>query len=262
MSRKFSRPGGALEPSALLVTLLLVASPGCSRENTQAAVPAPRYQSDGSVHLSSKEREALGLAVAPATKGHLPYVALRYGRVQARPGGDAVVVAPVTARVAEPARVQPGATVAAGAVLLEVEPQLAASERISLGVQGEELAGQIESTRRELETLKAEAARAKELAQASFLSTEKLQQAETSVTTTQARLSALLRAQEVQVQGRTHRMAVRAPVAGTVVSLTVPPLGAVVQPGDELARLVTPGPHWVEVLMPPEEPVADSYEVA
>lgn len=246
-----------LPAAALLLTLALA----CARQEEEGRAPASRLQANGSLRLSEQERAALGLIVAPAEEGRLPDVALRYGKVQARPGEEAVVVAPVTARIGQPARVQPGDTVASGAVLLEVAPQLGASERISLGVQGAELSGQIEAARRELETLKAEAERARELAKASFLSAEKLQQAETAVATAQSRLTALLRAQGVQAQGQAGAMPVRSPVAGAVVSLTAT-LGAVVQPGDELARVVKSGPRWVELSVAPEEPPGVSYEVA
>ncbi len=218
--------------------------------------PAPA----GAVRLSEQQQRALGLELVVAREGDLPDVSLRFGRVRARLGEDALVVSPVAGRIDRPAPVALGESLVAGATLLEIVPVLGAGERVSLGVQGAEIEGQIESAARELAARQAEAARDRELAKDQIVSAERLQRAETAVATTRARLDALRRARGLQARGEGGAIALRAPVAGTVVALDAP-VGAVVRAGDTLARILRPGPRWVDVAVPPDDLVGTRYEV-
>lgn len=250
-------------PLALFLVLFAI---GCGESESMReeramkdAVPQ-RLQADGTVRLSPEDRAGLGLVVAPAAEGDLPDVALRFGRVRSRPEDEALVIAPFSAQVRAPLTTL-GAAVAAGDALVEVAPVLAAGERVSLGVQSADIVGQIQAAERELATQQAEAARARELARSEIVSTAKLQAAETTVATTQARLSALRKAQGLQARGgEGGALTLRAPIEGTVAALDTT-VGALVSQGAVLARILRTGPRWVDVDVPPTDPAGEGYEV-
>src|SRR5207244_5146272 len=104
-----------------------------------------------------------GLAVAPANEGDLADSSLRFGHVLSPPANEAQVVAPVTGRIVRAPRVQLGAPVRAGSTLLDLIPSLDTPDRISIGTQSAERAGQIEAAERELTKAEADAARARAL---------------------------------------------------------------------------------------------------
>lgn len=226
----------------------------------KAAVPK-RVQPDGTIKLSDTDRAALDLTVAPAVEGEIPDVVVRFGRVRPMLGEETLIVSPVAGRISRPAAVQLGTPVNAGAALLDVVPVLGAAERISVNVKGAEIKGQTEATGRELATQQAALERARELAKSKIVSEAKLQEAETAVAITRARLEALKRASNVQSAGEGAPITLRAPTAGTVVTLNAS-VGAVVQQGDLLVRVLKPGPRWIDVSVAPSEPIGERYEVA
>ncbi|HET9598492.1 MAG TPA: HlyD family efflux transporter periplasmic adaptor subunit [Anaeromyxobacteraceae bacterium] len=226
----------------------------------KAAVPQ-RLQPDGTVKISEADRAALDLAVAPAAEGDLPDVAVRFGRVRPGSGDEILVVSPVAGRIARPPAVLLGAPVKASAALLEVVPVLSASDRISVAVRGAELRGQIDAARRELAAQEAALERTRGLAGARIVSDARLQEVETSAATTRARLDALERAARVQREGEGTPITLRAPAAGTVATVNAS-VGAVVQQGDLLVRLLRSGPRWVDVAVAPSEQPGQRYEVA
>lgn len=225
----------------------------------RAAVPI-RTQSDGTIRLTEQDRAAAGLVVIAAAEGDLPSVEVRFGRVRARTGEVALVVAPMSGRIARAPVVQLGAVVATGDAIVEVVPVLGTADRISIGVQGAQLDGQILGATAELATRQTEASRARALAGAS-MSAERVQQAELAVATTRDRLEALRRARGASsaVQGTPAML--RAPASGTIVSLTTV-VGAVVQPGETLATILLPGPRWIDVSVPTDDPSGTAYQVA
>lgn len=226
------------------------------------ATAAPqRLQPDGTLRLTDADRRALGLAVTEAVAEDLPDVTLRFGRVRARWGDEALVVAPVSGRITSAPTATLGAPVAAGATVVQITPTLATAERISMDVQGAQFQGQIEATARELATREAEAVRARELARGAIVSAERLQQAELAVATTRARLQGLERSRGAQTQGEHAAVALRAPAGGALVALDAS-LGALVHAGDVVARILRPGPRWVDVATSADDPTGDGYEVA
>jgi membrane fusion protein, multidrug efflux system len=226
----------------------------------KTAVPQ-RLQPDGTVKLSEADRAALDLAVAPAAEGDLPDVAVRFGRVRPGAGDEILVVSPVAGRIARAPAVLLGAAVKASAALLEVVPVLSASDRISVAVRGAELRGQIDAARRELAAQEVTLDRARKLAGPKIVSEARLQEVETSTATTRARLDALVRAARVQREGEGVPVTLRAPAAGTVATLNAS-VGAAVQQGDLLVRLLRSGPRWVDVADAPSEQPGQRYEVA
>lgn len=254
---------GSLTRALLLAALLLTActeSEAEREERAMAAAVPQRLQADGTVHLSEADRTALDLRVEEVAQGTLPDARVRLGRVLARPGDEALLVAPVSARITSVAAIAIGSDVANGATLVEVIPVLAAGETVSLNVQTAELEGQLRGAERELVLREATAARARELSTSVIISTQAREEAETAVETTRARVEALRRARAMQLSGGASQLALRAPIAGRLVALDVA-LGAVVRPGDVLARVLRGGSRWVDVSVSPDDPVGASYEV-
>ncbi|TAK34702.1 MAG: HlyD family efflux transporter periplasmic adaptor subunit, partial [Lysobacteraceae bacterium] len=171
-----------------------------------------------------------------------------------------LLVAPVSARITSVASIAIGSDVASGATLVEVTPVLAAGETVSLNVQTAELEGQLRGAERELALREATAARARELSASVIISTQAREEAETAVETTRARVEALRRARAMQLSGGASQLSLRAPIAGRLVALDVS-LGAVVRPGDVLARVLRGGSRWIDVSVSPDDPVGASYEV-
>ena len=225
----------------------------------QGAVPQ-RLQPDGSIKLTPEDKTALALVVSPATEGDLPDSVLRFGRVLSPPASEGQVVAPVTGRIVRAPAVQLGSNVRAGASLVDIMPVLDTPERISVGTQSAEREAQIEATQREIAKAEADAARARELSP-QIVSAAKLQEAETLVATLRARLEGLRNASTASAQAQTRLVAVTAPIAGTVSALNVT-VGALVNRGDVLAQIVTGGPLWIDLSVPPDDPVSDGYQVA
>lgn len=250
----------------LAAIVLLSAASACTqgeaeREDKAMAAAVPRRLSaDGTVKLSDADRAALGLRVERAVEGVLPDARLRLGRVLARPGDEALLVAPVAARVAAVPPVAIGSEVTAGTTLVEVTPVLDAGETVSLKVQTADVEGQLRAAERELAQKEAAAARARELSTSAIVSTQALEEAETAAAMTRARVEALRRARAVQLSGGTSRAPLKAPIAGRLASLDVA-LGAVVEPGDVLARVLRTGARWIDIAVSPDDPVGAAYEV-
>ena len=249
-----------------VVTLLSLATLACGDSESareakamQGAIPQ-RLMPDGSIHLTPQDKTALGLAVAPATEGDLPESVLRFGRVLSPPAGEGQVVAPVTGRIVRAPVVQLGSTVRAGATLVEILPVLDTPERIAVGTQSAEREAQIEAAERDLAKAEADEVRARSLSP-QIVSAAKLQEAETVVATTRAHLEGLRNARTASAQAETRLVPVTAPISGSVFALTMA-VGAQVNRGDVLAQIVTAGPLWIDVSVPPDDPVSDGYELA
>lgn len=225
----------------------------------QGAIPQ-RLRPDGSVQLTPQDRIALGLVVASAAEGDLPESVLRFGRVLSPPASEGQVVTPVTGRIVRAPAVQLGSTVRAGATLVEIMPVLDTPERIAVGTQSAERQAQIEAAERDLAKAEADAARARSLSP-QIVSAAKLQEADTIVATTRARLEGLRNARTASGEAQTRLVPVTAPIGGTVFALNVA-VGGLVNRGDVLAQIVTGGPLWIDVAVPPDDPVSDRYEVA
>ena len=248
------------------VALLSIGVFGCGDSESareakamQGAVPQ-RLRPDGSIQLTTQDRTALGLLVSSATEGDLPDSALRFGRVLSTAADQGQVVSPVTGRVVRAPAVQLGATVRAGSTLVEIMPVLDTPDRIAVGTQAAEREAQIEAAERELGKAEADAARARTLSP-QIVSAAKLQEAETLVATTRARIEGLRNARTASAQAQTRVVPVTAPIGGTVSALHVA-VGALVNRGDVLADIVTGGPLWIDLSVPPDDPASDRYEVS
>lgn len=253
-------------PRLAVVVLLAIGAFGCGESESareakamQGAVPK-RLRPDGSIQLTAEDKTALGLVVSAATEGDLPDSALRFGRVLSTAADQGQVVSPVTGRVLRAPAVQLGATVRAGSTLVEIMPVLDTPDRIAVGTQSAEREAQIEATERDLAKAEADAARARTLSP-QIVSAAKLQEAETLVATTRARIEGLRNARTASAQAQTRLVQVTAPMGGTVSALNVA-VGALVTRGEVLAEIVTGGPLWIDLSVPPDDPASDRYEVS
>jgi membrane fusion protein, heavy metal efflux system len=258
-----TRCGDAARVVVLAVSLLLAACGGQSEEAREAeamkAAAPNRIQPDGSITLTDVDRTALGLLVQSAVETDLPNTTLRFGHVVSPPANEAQVVSPVTGRITQPPRVQLGMAVRQGAALLEVQPTLDTPERITVGTEAAVRQGDIEAAQRELEKAEADLARARSLSP-QIVSAAQLQQAETAAATARARLGGLQNARTAEGTARTQPVPVSAPISGAVAELTVT-VGSSVNRGDVIARIVRPGPLWIDVSVPPDDSIGDRYEV-
>ena len=249
---------------ALTIVIAIAACGDSEQEREEAAMASAvphRLQADGTIVLSDADRKALDLAIEPATDGVLPDTAIRFGAVRARAEDEAVIVAPVAARVVSRFPVALGDTVTAGQPLLDVQPLLGVGERTSIAVQGADLDAQIAVAQNELTARATELARTRGLAADKLVTTAALQNAEAAATTAKARVDGLRNARAVQGRsGATGAVTLRAPLDGTIASFDAM-IGSVVEPATPLARIVRAGPRWIDVGALPEDPKGDSYEI-
>jgi len=257
---------GRASSAAVTALVCVIVSVSCGGESeatreaeAMTSATPNRVQVDGSIRLTDDDKAALGLEVQSATEAELSNAILRFGRVVSTPANAAQVVSPVTGRISRPPRVQLGQVVEAGAPVVDVQPSLDVPERISVGTQAAQRQGDIEAAQRELTKAEADAERARALSP-QVVSAAQVQQAETAVATARARLEGLQAARSAETTERTQTVTVTAPMAGAIADLTTS-VGALVNRGDVLARILRPGPLWVDVSVPPDEPVGDHYEV-
>lgn len=247
----------------VVFSLFLSCNSESEAEREEAAISKAlpkRLQANGSIQLSPEDIKALSLLVEPASEGELAEVIPRYGIVKVRPGEEAQLMSPVSGKLQKPPTVALGAFVTEGTPLLEVTPVVGAAESITFSAQRADIEGQIKAAEIELANQKIDAERQRELAKSGLVSAKEVSTAETLVATTSARLDALRRARVVQSGGTGAAITLKAPVSGTIVSLDTS-VGEVVSPGLALIRIVTPGPRWIDVSVPPGEPSGEGYEV-
>lgn len=246
----------------LLISALVACDDSEARREAEvlAAAEVVRARPDGTIHLSDADRKILDLEMVSAVEGILPNTRLRFGVVRARLRDEAVLVSPIAGRVRHLPAAVLGQHVDLDTPVFGVAPVLGTAERVNIGVQGADIRGQITALQGELTFREAEASRARELAGPKIISAAKLQEAETAVGTARARLAALQQARGQQVRGQSGEVVVTAPLAGNVVSVEVS-VGALVHAGDVLARVLQPGPRWIDLAVEPGEPAGDAYAV-
>ena len=247
-------------PVRLLLSAVVLLA-GCGdHEPSKDASQTNRTQRDGSVRLTNAEQSVLGIEFESVRERSLPDSAIRYGRVTAPPENDTRIVAPVDGTIRRVARARIGDTVPAGALIVELTPRMTEAEHVALRVQTADYQSQIAGTREDLALREAEARRARALAKDGLISAADLQETETTLATTRAKLDGLERANQAQDTAQHAPASVTAPGSGVLAELN-DSLGAAVASGDLIARLVSAGPRWLDVAVSPEEAVGMAYEV-
>lgn len=249
--------------AALRALALALALPwlGCEtrreEEEEEEAPARVRLDERGRVVLTAKERKTLGLETAVAAQGVFTSSALRFGHVVARPQEDVLVTAPITGRLTK-ANVDLGATVAAGRALVTLEPLVDAASRATLEAQRRELAGQIQGARAQVGAKRADLSRVTTLVTSGLATQAERAQAEATLTAEGARADSLVRASGELQRMTGGRLELRTPVPGVVATLSTE-VGAVIQQGTVVARIVRAGPRWIDVAVPPGDPIGSEY---
>ncbi len=253
--------GPRLSRLALLFILALAVT-GCgigSGEEEEGSVRAGRLDGSGKIILLPGEQEALGLETAAAVQGVLTTSALRFGKVSARPQEDALVAAPVTGRLLAQA-LAIGARVSPGDLLLTLEPLVDTASGVALEAQRRELQGQIEGAVARVEARKAELKRVSTLLSSGLATDAETAQARAELTAEEARVESLRRAGKELARATGGRLELRAPVAGVVAAL-ITDSGSQIEQGTALARIIQAGPRWIDLAVPPGDPVGNEYRV-
>jgi RND family efflux transporter MFP subunit len=224
------------------------ASPGglVAAEGVSGEASGPAHQE---TTFLKEQQWRIAFATAPATNGSLHRAVKGIARVTPSAGGAVELTAPLDGAVSAASWPYVGLDVAVGATLLAVAPRVA-SERSLAEIESVEA-----SLAAELGTAKARLDRLQQLALVEAASRRQVEEAQTLVTSLEARLSAARRDLETvnAVRGSGaggERVAVRAPFAGRIAAVYVSP-GQAVTAGQALARVIRVRPVWIEVALPP-----------
>lgn len=251
--------GRASSAVAAVVAALVASACGSAHDASPPEGASESAHDDGALVLSDAEQHAIGLTVDEVTEEALPAVHTRFGRVLAHSGDEAVLVAPVTARIIGITSAPLGTAVAEDTVLVTAVPIVGAADSVALASAAAELSGQLRTAEEELTLRQATLTRARSLSTTAVVSPQAVDEAATSVETTQAQVDALRRATSIRARGG-RTLTLLAPRAGVLVAIDAV-LGSVVQPGDVLARVVASGARWVDIEVPTDEAIGTSYEV-
>lgn len=239
--------------------LVILASSGCSagREETGGGAARKRVDDQGRVVLTVEERGTLGLETEVARAGSLTTSVLRFGKVVARSQEEALVVAPVTGRLVEP-KLGLGARVSSGDEVAVLEPLVDTGSRASLEAQIRELQGRIEGAEAQAAAKRSDLKRVETLVASGLATEADRAQAQATLDSEKALVESLRRASAELSQMTVGRLALHAPVSGVVASLLMD-TGSLVQQGVVVARIVQSGPRWIDIAVPPGDPVGNSY---
>jgi membrane fusion protein, heavy metal efflux system len=211
---------------------------------------------DGSIRLTAEQIRTNNIQTSVAAEEDIAPGISVPGRVKPRAGGESGVFAPFAGRlVADPARVpRPGSEVRDGQLLGEVEQIFPASERLQITATSLQLQTGIDQSRQELDLSRKELDRARQLYEGGAIPLKQLQTAEFNVGQAQSKLDGTERAKAayddaVVQQSEQRRTPIRAPIAGTVVSVDLV-AGQQVDPAKSLLTIVDTSALWVELAVP------------
>jgi membrane fusion protein, heavy metal efflux system len=253
-----------ISPLAVVMVSALTAA-SCSRSNEEegeqpVAEARSRVDPQGRVVLNEAERQALDLATIAVERKTLETIALRFGKVGARPQEEALVVAPVTARLAAPPAITLSSQVKAGVELLQLVPLVDSASRADLGAQRRELQGQAIGARARVQALESELERTTTLVASELATEADRMRAQAELSAERARLESLNRASGELARVTQGKLVLRAPVSGQLVQLQSD-VGAPVEQGAVIARILQRGPRWVDVAVAPGDEIGTSYRV-
>ncbi len=220
---------------------------------TQAALAAPPPPDGPPAIAYLKEQQWVSDFATSLAQPETMRTAVRAAAtVVATAGGEVVLAAPSAGRLVTDRLPQIGDRVAKGALLAHFEPHLASLEDRS------QLQQQLIEARAAEEAAVAEHARAERLLSERAVPARRVEESARALTvargqlsSAEARLAQRDRALKSAGPGATdHAFELRAPISGTIVSLTATP-GAAYEAGAELVRLVRTTPVVIEAQLPP-----------
>ncbi len=239
---------------------ILASSCAWSGEEEDEHGPAPmRVDGNGNVLLSAAERHTLDLQLTTAEVGAVTQTKLRFGHVLAPPSSDVRIIAPIDGRISA-VDVALGDPVAAGALLMTLEPLPDAASRANSSARRSELRGRTTAARAAVRAAQIDRDRVASLLQSQLATPAQMAQAEAALVAEQATVSSLLHAGGELAQLTDGSVPIRAPGSGTLVEL-VSNVGTMVRRGDLLARQLEPGRRWVDLAVSPDDAEGTSYVV-
>ena len=202
----------------------------------------------GRIAFLKEQQWTIDFGTSEATVRELRASLRVFGRIEARPEGDATVRAPVDGRIVEGAFPVIGAHVERDATIASLAQRLDAADRASLDLalaSARMDVAQAERERGRLDALRAAGA----IPERRVLEAQHVQdEARAALTAAARRLSLFERALR-SGGGHAGALPVRAPIEGDVVAIVVGP-GALVAAGDPLFRIIAPGSVWLSLDVP------------
>jgi hypothetical protein len=145
-------------------------------------------------------------------------------------------------------------------VLAAIEPLPDSGSRAGLGAQRRELQGQAEGAQARVHALESEVRRVQTLATAQLATEADLARARAELQAEEARREGLRRAGGELATMTGGSLTIKAPTAGTLAFIASN-VGALIQQGDVLARILRPGPRWIDVAAAPGDEIGTTYQV-
>lgn len=190
----------------------------------------------------------------PATRRTISERVRLPARVRSKPGGSAVVTAPVSGQLLplpDAASVLPGQRVVAGQLLGLLAPNFSeAATRIAEAEAG------FATAKASLEQAEAAYARTKRLAAEKAKSERELQEAELAVASARARhaaaagiLGTFRQSDGIRSPGASLQVELRAPIAGVLTSVAAGP-GELLSTGQQVFAVLNPETVWIEASVP------------
>ena len=241
----------------VLAFLLLIALGACKSEKDrgaeQQAQPRSGVVPDGAVHLTADQIKTNNIQTTEAVEQEISPTIIAIGRIKPRSGAESQVFAPFAGRIlADPDRVpRLGAQVRSGQLLADIEQIFAASERVQFKTAALQLQSEIDQARQEVDLRQKEFDRSRQLYEGGAIALKEFQTAESNLKQSQAKLEGAQRAkaeydQTAAQQSEQRRTPIRAPISGTITSVTLTP-GEQVEPSKSLMTIVDTGTVWAEV---------------
>jgi cobalt-zinc-cadmium efflux system membrane fusion protein len=196
--------------------------------------------------------QATGLQVAPVVEREVAQTLVAIGRVKPRAGAEAEVAPPFAGTVVTQSILPKiGDLVRRGQHLAEIEQQFAASERLQVESTAVQLAASEEEAQQGAALKRTELDRAQQLYDGGAIALKQLQIAKVDLAQAEARLDGLRNAKKQYdaarstVNGGPRRVALVAPIAGTVIASDVS-IGQQVEPSNTLFTITDLDVVWVE----------------
>ena len=243
----------------ILAFLLCISLGACKseadREHEQGQQERPRsgVRPDGAVHLTDDQIKTNNIQTTQAAEEEISPTIVAIGRVKPRSGAESQVFPPFAGRIlADPDRLpRLGAQVRANQLLADIEQIFAASERVQFKTASLQLQTEIDQARQEADLRQKEFDRSRELYEGGAIALKEFQTAESNLKQAQAKLGGAQRAkaeydQADAQQSEQRRTPIRAPISGTITSVTLIP-GEQVEPSKSLMTIVDMGTVWAEV---------------